>query len=193
MYDLRERHLGIKYGIIEGNNNIFIFKTGLYGHVNGYHNKYLKMAKEINKEYGFTVIVSSYPDNNADHLTDLMNVIDNYCDKKKFSDCNLYFMGHSKGACLGLEASVKYNKFNKLLLVNTPIDYNIYGVEEMIKNFDGEKLIMVIGEYDYSYCSSFFYNKLQNDKFKMVYIKGADHHFTKHLNEFMELPKLLIK
>lgn len=40
----------IDYGIVEGNNIIVFIKAGQNGSLYGYQNKYIKMAKRLNKK-----------------------------------------------------------------------------------------------------------------------------------------------
>ena len=51
----------IDYGIIKGNGTIVFIKAGQDGSMYGYQNKYLKIADNINKKFGYTVICSSNP------------------------------------------------------------------------------------------------------------------------------------
>ncbi len=51
----------VNYGIIEGNNTVLFIKAGQDGSMYGYQNKYLTIANNINKNYGYTVICSSNP------------------------------------------------------------------------------------------------------------------------------------
>ena len=46
----------IDYGIVEGNNTIVFIKAGQDGSLYGYQNKYIKMARRLNKKYGCSVI-----------------------------------------------------------------------------------------------------------------------------------------
>ena len=46
----------IDYGIVEGNNIIVFIKAGQDGSLYGYQNKYIKMARRLNKKYGCSVI-----------------------------------------------------------------------------------------------------------------------------------------
>ena len=61
-FDFQVTELGIEYGVILGNEKIVFIKCGLLGSLRGYHDKYLKVAKELNKEYGYTVVCSTNPD-----------------------------------------------------------------------------------------------------------------------------------
>ena len=56
---VKQRNDEIEYGIIHGNNTIVFIKVGLKGSIYGYKNKYLRIAKKLNKEHGCTVIVAS--------------------------------------------------------------------------------------------------------------------------------------
>lgn len=58
---VKQRNDEIEYGIIHGNNTIVFIKVGLKGSIYGYKNKYLRIAKKLNKEHGCTVIVASNP------------------------------------------------------------------------------------------------------------------------------------
>ena len=51
----------IEYGIVEGNNTIVFIKAGQNGSLYGYQNKYVRMANNLNKKYGCSVICSSNP------------------------------------------------------------------------------------------------------------------------------------
>ena len=48
-----------RYGIVLGYNGVFLIKTELNGSIYGVQNRYLKIAKRINFEYGLTVIVAN--------------------------------------------------------------------------------------------------------------------------------------
>ena len=70
----------IDYGIIKGSSNIILFiKSGQDGSMYGYENKYLKIAKNINKKYGATVICSSNPFDGNNPLDNAMEVIEDFC------------------------------------------------------------------------------------------------------------------
>ena len=58
----------IQYGVVNGSNTIVFIKAGANGSMYGYENKYLQIAKNINKSHGYTVICSSNPDHNGNRI-----------------------------------------------------------------------------------------------------------------------------
>ena len=115
----------IDYGIIKGNNNIILFiKPGQDGSMYGYKNKYLKIAKNISKKYGATVICSSNPFDGNNPLDNAMEVIDDYCRENNIKRYEIYYMGQSNGALIGAWFGYKYSKIKRMLLVNPPLMYN---------------------------------------------------------------------
>ena len=89
----------IDYGIMNGNSTIVFIKPGLDGSLYGYENKYVRMAKRINKKYGCSVICSSNPSDEMNPLDNAFEVIEEYA--KKFSDYKVYYLGYSNGALIG--------------------------------------------------------------------------------------------
>ena len=83
----------IEYGIIEGNNTIVFIKSGQNGSIYGYNNKYIKMAKRLNKKYKCTVICSSNPFDGNNPLDNAFTVIEKYT--SKFEDYKVYYLGFS--------------------------------------------------------------------------------------------------
>ena len=49
----------IEYGIVKGSGCILLIKVGRDGDIYGYENKYLKISKNINEKYGFSIVVAS--------------------------------------------------------------------------------------------------------------------------------------
>ena len=80
----------VNYGIIEGNNTVLFIKAGQDGSMYGYQNKYLTIANNINKNYGYTVICSSNPLRKSNPLEQAIKVIEDYCQKREFEDYKIY-------------------------------------------------------------------------------------------------------
>lgn len=61
--------VGNQYGMIKGGPELLFIKTGRSGTIYGYENKYLEIAREVNKKYGCSVAVSANPvDSNSSIL-----------------------------------------------------------------------------------------------------------------------------
>ena len=184
----------IDYGIIKGNGTIVFIKAGQDGSMYGYQNKYLKIADNINKKFGYTVICSSNPFDGTNPLDNAMKVIENYCKEQKIKDYKIFYMGHSNGALIGAWFGVNYPRIKRMLLVNGPLMYNWHKTKEGIQKFSGEKLVLVYGSLDQSFRYTELVKPLENEKIKLEIIEGQDHHFSKNTFDFKKLPeKFLLK
>ena len=179
----------IQYGIVYGSNTIVFIKAGANGSMHGYENKYLQIAKNINKSHGYTVISSSNPDYYRENpIQQAIELIANYAESKEFDDYEIFYMGHSDGASLGARYGHLYPKIKRMLLVNSPLFFNWHLIKDGMKQFTGEKAIFVYGDLDPSYKYVEMLNLIGNDRVKLEIIEGADHHFVGMLDEFIDLP-----
>lgn len=177
----------IDYGIVEGNNIIVFIKAGQNGSLYGYQNKYIKMAKRLNKKYGCSVICSSNPFNGNNPLDNAMEVIEDYA--KRFDDFKIYYLGYSNGALIGAWFGIKYPKIKRMALVNGPLMYNLYKTKEGALSFKGESINFIYGEYDQSIGYVELLKSIENDKIKVFIEEGQDHHFSKSEEDFQKIPE----
>lgn len=178
----------IDYGIIKGNNNILLIKAGQDGSMRGYEDKYLKIAKRINEEYGSTVICSSNPFDGSNPLDDAMEVVEEYVKDNNFEDYEIYYMGYSNGGLVGACFGANYPKIKRMLLINTPLMHHFEQTKEGINNFKGEKIIAIYGSLDKSIPYIKLLDEIKNEKFKYYIIQGQDHLFSKDTYDFKNLP-----
>ena len=177
----------IDYGIVEGNNIIVFIKAGQNGSLYGYQNKYIKMAKRLNKKYGCSVICSSNPFDGNNPLDNAMEVIEDYA--KRFDDFKIYYLGYSIGALIGAWFGIKYPKIKRMALVNGPLMYNLYKTKEGALSFKGESINFIYGEYDQSIGYVELLKSIENDKIKVFIEEGQDHHFSKSEEDFQKIPE----
>ena len=178
----------VNYGIIEGNNTILLIKAGQDGSMYGYENKYLTIARNINKEFGYTVICSSNPLRKTNPLEQAMEIIEDYCEKKGFDDYQVYYMGLSNGGYIGAAYAHLYPKMKRMLIVNMPIFVNWHKIKDGMKQFNGEQATFIYGTLDPSYKYVEMLTLLNKDNIKLEIIKDADHNFVGKLDEFIALP-----
>lgn len=176
----------IDYGIVEGNNIIVFIKAGQNGSLYGYQNKYIKMARRINKKYGCSVICSSNPFDGNNPLDNAMEIIEDYA--KKFEDYKIYYLGYSNGALIGSWFGTKYPKIKRMALVNGPLMFNYHKTKEGALNFKGESIYFIYGEHDQSIGYADLLRGIENDKIKLFIENGQDHHFSKSEEEFQKIP-----
>ncbi|MFR5856474.1 MAG: alpha/beta hydrolase [Bacilli bacterium] len=177
----------IDYGIVEGNNIIVFIKAGQNGSLYGYQNKYIKMAKRLNKKYECSVICSSNPFDGNNPLDNAMKIIEDYA--KKFDDYKIYYLGYSNGALIGAWFGIKYPKIKRMVLVNGPLMYNLYKTKEGALSFKGESINFIYGEYDQSIEYVELLKSIENDKIKVFIEEGQDHHFSKSEEDFQKIPE----
>ena len=177
----------IDYGIVEGNNIIVVIKAGQDGSLYGYQNKYIKMARRLNKKYGCSVICSSNPFDGNNPLDNAMEIIEDYA--KIFDNYKIYYLGYSNGALIGAWFGVKYPKIKRMALVNGPLMYNFHKTKEGALSFNGDMISFIYGEYDQSIGYIDLLKNMENDKIKVFVEKGQDHHFSKSEESFQEIPE----
>ena len=177
----------IEYGIIEGNNTIVFIKSGQNGSIYGYNNKYIKMAKRLNKEYKCTVICSSNPFDGNNPLDNAFTVIEKYT--SKFEDYKVYYLGFSNGALIGAYFGINYPKIKRMLLVNMPLIYDINLIKNNLNNFNNEKVTIVYGSLDYSINLLENIKNIKSNRLDIKVILNEDHYFSKDEEDFYSLPE----
>lgn len=177
----------IEYGIIEGNNTIVFIKSGQNGSIYGYNNKYIKMAKRLNKKYECTVICSSNPFDGNNPLDNAFTVIEKYT--SKFEDYKVYYLGFSNGALIGAYFGINYPKIKRMLLVNMPLIYDINLIKNNLNNFNNEKVTIVYGSLDYSINLLENIKNIKSNRLDIKVILNEDHYFSKDEEDFYSLPE----
>lgn len=177
----------IEYGIIEGNNTIVFIKSGQNGSIYGYNNKYIKMAKRLNKKYKCTVICSSNPFDGNNPLDNAFTIIEKYT--SKFEDYKVYYLGFSNGALIGAYFGINYPKIKRMLLVNMPLIYDINLIKNNLNNFNNEKVTIVYGSLDYSINLLENINDIKSNRLDIKVILNEDHYFSKDEEDFYSLPE----
>ena len=177
----------IDYVIVEGDNIIVFIKACQDGSYYGYQNKYIKMARNLNKKYGSSVICSSNPFDGRNPLDNAMEIIDEYA--KRFNDYKIYYLGFSNGALIGAWFGVKYPKIKRMALVNGPLMYNLYKTKEVATSFEGEYINFIYGDLDPSIKKIELLKRIENDKIHVYIEEGPDHHFSKSDDEFQQIPE----
>lgn len=168
-----------------GSDEIVLIIPGIDGSVDGYENKYLKMAEGIRRKNGATVIRMSNPHNLAGyHLRNLFEVMD-YIEKNyDMSKSRLDMVAHSLGAYMVGTTASMYDYVDKVLLINPAIGLDIQSYENL-KDRPKESNIFLIGENDPSLRYSDLFNSVGIVNIEL----GADHHFSgAAFDAFIEAP-----
>ena len=187
MFDTVIKENSIEYGIIKGNEKLFYIKVGNGGNIYGYENKYFSIAKQINAEHGFSVLVASNPVEFA--IKDAITYDSGFISKCFPSTNEIYAFGHSNGGQMLASYAYLNPKIKRVLATNVPLMINLHKTKEGISNFEGEYMTMLYGEKDPSCRYVEILNSCKSSKFNYHIIKNADHHFKNMLEEFISLPK----
>lgn len=180
----------IEYGIIKGNNTIVLIKPGQDGSLNGYENKYLKIAKDLNEKYNCTVICSSNPyDFKHNPLEDAIDLVKEYALKNDFNDYEVYYIGNSIGGMLGARYGFQYPEIKKMLLINIPLLKNCDLILSGLRKFEGDKVSIVYGSEDVSVKYIRFFDNVDSKKIKYYIIEGENHNFSNNQYDFKKLPE----
>ena len=178
----------IEYGIVYGNENILLIKTGQDGSIYGYNDKYLKMANLVNEKTGATVICASNPFDGQNPLDDAMKIIKQYCQKKEYLNYKIFYLGFSSGGFIGAVFGIDYPQIEKMLLVNMPLMYNWHKIKSGLIKYNGQKLILVYGSQDQSVKYLELLQRINNEKIKTIIIPDQDHYFSNCEKIFEQLP-----
>lgn len=160
--------------MFSGNKSLVYIKTGKGGTVYGRDNKYLRIAKRINEQYGYSVVVSANP---VEYDCDLELEI-NYISDELGAYDEMYFIDISNGAIIGARQGFGINGIQKMLLINGPLMINYHKTIKGIKAFGAKPIDVVYGEND---PSAMYTVWLENEKISncdVRIIPGADHNFS---------------
>lgn len=184
----------IEYGIIKGNEKIFFVKVGQNGNILGFEEKYLRMANKINKEKGYTVIVSSNMYLDEKIFNHDMDFIDKYCGNNKLNNYEICYFGNSNGAMLGIIKGYTCTKITKMILINSPLMVNWHKLKHGLDNLKNKEVHLIYGEKDpsYFYLKRFEPIMKDNHEIKLKIIVGADHNFQGMVEDFINLPFSII-
>ncbi len=178
----------IQYGIIKGNNKILFIKPGKNGSLIGYNEKYYKLAKYINKKYGFTVICSNNPYVSPyNPLDDAMEVINEYVTEMKFNTFEIYYFGNSCGGLLGARYAHLYPNIKKALLINPPLSMSYHKTKNSIEKFEGENMVFIYGSLDPSFQYVGLLDFVKNPKISYKILDGEDHNLSNNTTTYEEL------
>lgn len=172
-----------KMGIIPGTDTCVFIKTGRGGTIYGYKGKYLSVAEQIYKRYGFSVCVSSNP---AGRDCVLMDEIDELNAQLPFLK-EILFVGISNGALVGAQQAYSTGCISRMLLINGPLMINWHKTKSGIEKFVGKEVMLVYGEEDPSYRYYDLLKLIDSDAVECYSVAGADHNFANMDEKFREL------
>jgi hypothetical protein len=179
----------IQYGFLFGNNRIVFIKSGAYGSIKGYEDKYLKIAHRLHERIGATVICASNPE--VEHASWDEKAIRWIALQLNLLGYELYFVGTSDGGYQNLILASRFPETVKYLGMNSSY-IDMENLEKKIDDLPNVEKIFVYGTKDDDYDDIVPALKaMKKDKLKVLEVEGADHKFTGMLDEFISLTDML--
>ena len=177
----------ITYGFVFGRDRqkIFLIKTGQDGTINGYQNKYLKLACELRDKYGFSVVCASTPSSDIDQMAQFAEIVKSEFNISKAT--KIYFMGMSKGASIGCLKHASFPQISRFLLINPPLMINTTKICRRAQEFTGEMMTFVFGSLDPSAHLAGLLKLHERENIRVAIVPGQDHHFSKDGFELLNL------
>ena len=166
--------IGKQFGIINGEKYLVFIKTGRGGSIEGFENKYLSICSILFKKYGYTFVVSANPKDSVCDLEEEIKSVDKYVGDYK----EIYFVGISNGASIGVAQCSKIERIRNAVLINAPLMINFHKIKEGAQNFRGERMYFLYGENDPSFRYIEILNSIKNTACKYKIIKGEGHDFS---------------
>lgn len=178
----------IEIDFYEAGKDVLLILTGLGGSVKGFENKYETIAKQVVKDYGFSVVVATTPYGSWEHLKENLEYVMGFIkNKRQNDDFKVYAMGTSAGANIVLCFSYLFPQIKRVLAVNPVLTVNLHWINDGIKDFVGDKIEVVVGEEDLS--SQWVELLPKMDKLQTTILPNVEHYFKGHLQTYIDLPK----
>lgn len=170
---------------------IYLIIPGVDGTIDGYENKYIRMAELLRRVDGAGVVRISNPfissfhwESNIRHALEYIesNLVE-YRDKEIIMKVKI--MAHSAGATMAAILAHEYYYISDLLLVNMATSFRKDEIDTGLAVFEGHMTI-VYGSDD----PSVDYEKeLSSRGYRTVVLPNVNHYFSgKHIDSFVELP-----
>ena len=170
-----DKVIGKQFGIIQGEKYLVFIKTGRGGSIEGFENKYLSICSFLFEKYGYTFVVSANPKDSVCDLEEEIKSVDKYVGDYK----EIYFVGISNGASIGVAQCRKIEKIKNAVLINAPLMINFHKIKEGAQKFRGDNMYFLYGEEDPSFRYIEILNVIKNTACKYKIIKGEGHEFSK--------------
>jgi len=170
-----DKVIGKQFGIIQGEKYLVFIKTGRGGSIEGFENKYLSICSFLFEKYGYTFVVSANPKDSVCDLEEEIKSVDKYVGDYK----EIYFVGISNGASIGVAQCSKIERIRNAVLINAPLMINFHKIKEGAQKFRGDNMYFLYGEADPSFRYIEILNVIKNTACKYKIIKGEGHEFSK--------------
>ena len=176
---------------------VLLTVPGVDGSVDGFEDKYLKIAENIQEKYGAATVRMANPFITSYHWESnirqsLNYILENTEEITGHKDIEIRIMAHSAGAAVVAQIAWEYPEITRMLLVNPATKLGIDKIKYGLSEFSGDRITVLFGSEDPSVGDVDEVAKLSEAKNVHTHIlKGVDHNFSgQSLKAFITAPAL---
>jgi|TARA_B100000678_G_scaffold289241_1_gene299362 hypothetical protein len=173
-------------------DTVLLIIPGVDGSVNGYEDKYVRIAEQIQDKHGIAIVRIANPFISSFHWESNPRRILDYIATNTTSITgnskapHIKVMAHSAGASIMARIAHEYDNITDILLVNPAQKLGGDAIQEGL-NKTNAKVSVIFGEKDPSVSLS---EALQGDGHSVVVLEGVDHNFSGNfLSLYIDLPQ----
>lgn len=173
-------------------DTVLLIIPGVDGSVNGYEDKYIRIAEQIHGKHGIAVVRIANPFISSFHWESNPRRILDYIAANASTIAGsdkiprIKVMAHSAGASIVARIAHEYDNITDILLVNPAQKLGGDAIRQGLKKTNA-KVTVVFGEKDPSVSLS---EPLQGDGHHVVVFEGVDHNFSgDSLSLYIDLPQ----
>ena len=172
-------------------DTVLLIIPGVDGSVNGYEDKYIHIAEQIQDRHGVAVVRMANPfissfhwESNPRRILDYITANASTITGSKTP--RIKVMAHSAGASIIARIAHEYDGITDLLLVNLAQKLDIAAIRSGLSASDA-RTVAVFGSRDPSIA---FVEPLREDGHIVHIVEGSDHYFSgEYLEHFINLPQ----
>ncbi len=178
---------------------VLLTVPGVDGSVDGFENKYVKIAESIQKKYGAAIVRMANPFITSYHwesnIRQALNyILENAEEITDHKDAEIRIMAHSAGAAIVAQIAWEYPEITRILLVNPATKLGIDKIKYGLSEFGGDRITVVFGSEDPSVGDMDEIAKLSEAAhIRARILEGVDHNFSgESLEAFITAPSLYL-
>lgn len=181
-------------------NTILLTIPGVDGSVDGYKDKYRRIAESVQEEQGVSVVRMSNPfitsfhwESNIRKALEFISV--NLPTITEGNKAEIRIMAHSAGAAIVAQIAWEYPEIKRLLLVNPATKLGLDKMKLGLSMFKGDDITVLYGSLDPAIDDVNEINGIESRvPINTFVLEGIDHHFsgTDGLIQFIAAPKNLL-
>ncbi|MDB5177312.1 MAG: hypothetical protein JWN75_980 [Candidatus Saccharibacteria bacterium] len=176
-----------------GSNVVLLIIPGVDGSLDGYENKYLRIAESVFEKHKASVVRMSNPFITSYHWKSNVRRIFEFIEENKdlvssHDELDIRIMAHSAGAAVIAQIAWEYPEVTRLLLINPATQLGIAKIHLGLNELQDVNTTILVGGDDPSF------DVVQElsviDNIRIVAIEGADHNFSsEHFPAFISSPE----